>query len=68
MPERLTRREIAAALLASSPALAQAQRGPESGEPDDQLAAARKRIRSDITALENFDLPMMSEPALIFKP
>lgn len=59
---KLTRRELAAALAASS-AAAQA---PPSG-PEADLAAARETLRRNSEALGKFKLPPEIEPAFRFQ-
>jgi|YNPMSStandDraft_1061717.scaffolds.fasta_scaffold13537_3 hypothetical protein len=66
MKTQLTRRELAASLPAilAAPA-ASAERGAAQAET---LESARKRLRESISKLGEFDLPMVVEPAFIFKP
>jgi len=63
---KVTRRKLAAAVLGSSAAsLAQTQRVPAAA--DDEVKAARDRLRSNAEALANQKLPMATEPAFQFK-
>ena len=57
----LTRRKLAAALLAPAAA---AQTQPEAV---DEVQAARDRIKANAEALAKVDLPMAVEPAFQFK-
>jgi hypothetical protein len=60
---KLTRRELAAAISSSAVLLAQA---PPSANGETAAAIAQNR---DLAAqLDMFPLPMMAEPATIFKP
>ena len=68
MADKLTRRQMAAAIAGAVSAAipATAQTAPvEAGDP---LAAARKKIRESVAKMEEVDLPMSAEPAFIFKP
>jgi hypothetical protein len=63
---KVTRRKLAAAVLGSSAAsLAQTQRTAPAA--DDELKAARDRLRSNAEALAGEKLPMAVEPAFQFK-
>jgi hypothetical protein len=62
---RLTRRELAAALVTGA-AAAQTQSSP-AGTPRDELQAARERNRNNVDALAKVPLPMSTEPAFQFK-
>ncbi|MCD6360839.1 MAG: hypothetical protein J7M38_08225 [Armatimonadetes bacterium] len=68
MKQDLTRREVAAALLAAAPALAVDNSLQAPAAQGDPLAAARKQLRRSLEKMEEFDLPMPVEPAFIFKP
>ncbi len=57
----ITRREIAAALLGTAPALAQSA-------GTDPLEQAREHVRKAIESMEKVDLKMSAEPAFLFKP
>lgn len=61
--DKLTRRELAAVLAASPVLLAQAP--PSANE---ETAAAVAGNRDTAGELDRFPLPMMVEPATIFKP
>jgi hypothetical protein len=58
---RITRRELAAAVLAAAPIPAQIP-------ADDLLKAARDRLKSNSDALAKVEVPMTTEPAFQFKP
>ena len=61
---KLTRRELAGAIAAAPASLAQAQPAPA---PDEELKAARDRLRSNGAALAKQETPMSTEPAFQFK-
>jgi hypothetical protein len=62
---KVTRRKLAAAVLGSSAAsLAQTQR---TAPADDELKAARDRLRSNAETLAKEKVPMATEPAFQFK-
>ncbi len=67
MPERLTRRQLAAALSSSAALLAQAQTTPIPQNPDQELKAVREQNRQIGEQLARFPLPMSTEPATRFK-
>jgi hypothetical protein len=56
MPLEITRRELAAALVALQ------------APPDETLVEASGEVRRDIEQLQKFPLPMATEPAFVFKP
>ena len=58
---QITRREIAAALIGSVPALAQSAEA-------DPLEQAHEEVRKAIESLEKVELDMSAEPAFVFKP
>jgi hypothetical protein len=60
---QLTRRKLAAALLAPA-AAAQAQTQPVAA---DEVAAARARLKANSEALAKIEVPMAVEPAVTFK-
>jgi hypothetical protein len=62
---KLTRRQLATALT-SAAALAQTPSGPPAA-PEDELKAARDRIRTNGAALARQEVPMATEPAFRFK-
>lgn len=62
---KVTRRSLAA-VLTSGVALAQTPSTPPA-TPDDELKAARERIRANVAALAEERLPMATEPAFQFK-
>jgi hypothetical protein len=60
---QLTRRKLAAAVLVpAAAALPQTQ-----SQPQDELAAARQRMKNNAAALAQIDTPMSLEPAFQFK-
>ena len=59
---KLTRRQLAAAVIAPA-ALAAAPQPP----PADELQAARERILNATNALNTVQIPMSTEPAFQFK-
>jgi len=63
---RLTRRQLATA-LAPAVALARNAKPQPAPAPDDELRAARERVRSIGEDLARHDLPMAIEPAFQFK-
>jgi hypothetical protein len=66
MSTRLTRRQLAASLLAATPLLAQAP-APQPQSPDD-ATAARDKMKGNIEQIRKFDLPVATEPSFIFQP
>jgi hypothetical protein len=72
---KFTRREIAAALSASTVLAAQAPAppsqppppNPEAQNPEAELKAARDLIRQNSEQLAKFPLPLSTEPAVRFK-
>ena len=63
---KVTRRKLAAAVIAPSAAsLAQAQRTVPAA--DEELAAARERMRANSQSLGRENVPMPTEPAFQFK-
>ena len=61
---KLTRRQLAAAVLASAAVEATAQTQPT---PDDEIKAARDRLKSNSDILSRQAIPMATEPAFRFK-
>jgi hypothetical protein len=59
---QLTRRKLAATLLAPAAALPQT-----ATPPADEAAAARARLKTNADALARVDVPMSTEPAFSFK-
>ena len=59
---QLTRRKMAAAVLAPA-----AVALPQSQPQQDELAAARQRMKDNAAALAKIDTPMPLEPAFQFK-
>ena len=68
MIKDITRREMAVALVTTAPALAQVPASPEEKAQKDPLEAARAKVRGSIKKLDDYDLPMATEPAFVFKP
>lgn len=64
---KLTRRELAAAVMASAAAAA-AQTGQPQSSPADELRTARGRVRANSETLARQSLPMSTEPAFRFEP
>jgi hypothetical protein len=66
---KLSRRGILALAVASQ-AIAQTPPPavPPTGTKPDPLAAAREENRHSAEALANFDIPMATEPAFVFRP
>jgi hypothetical protein len=62
---KLTRRQLATALT-SAAALAQTPSGPPA-TPEDELKAARDRLKANGAALARQEVPMATEPAFQFK-
>ncbi len=67
---QLTRRELAAALTASTTLLAAKPQAvhAQSTNPEDELKASRAQLRDIADQLDRFPLPMDVEPATTFKP
>lgn len=63
---KLTRRKLAAAMIGSS-AAALAQTQPAATSPEEELKAARERLRANLDALGSQQVPMAVEPAFQFK-
>ncbi|HUI53717.1 MAG TPA: hypothetical protein VLY04_02010 [Bryobacteraceae bacterium] len=61
---KITRRELAAAVV-SATAMAQPQQRPAG--PADPLQAARDRMKTNADALAKLAVPMATEPAFQFK-
>jgi hypothetical protein len=62
---KLTRRQLATALT-SAAALAQTPSGPPA-TPEEELKAARDRVKANGAALARQEVPMATEPAFQFK-
>ena len=65
MNMKLTRRQLATALT-SAAALAQTPSGPPA-TPEDELKAARDRVKANGAALAKQEVPVATEPAFQFK-
>jgi len=63
---KLTRRNLAAALLSAAAVPAPAQNPPQPAA-DDDLKIARDRLRANAAALVDQKVPMATEPAFQFK-
>jgi hypothetical protein len=64
---KITRRNLAAAALASAGLKARSMQAPASTPPEEPNAAA-KEVHKNSETLAKFDLPMSTEPAFQFKP
>jgi len=68
---RMTRRTLAAVVMAPAAALAaQTAATPppaQTPQPTDSLDSARRQIHNNAAALARFDLPMATEPAFRFE-
>ncbi|HTP85571.1 MAG TPA: hypothetical protein VMJ34_01425 [Bryobacteraceae bacterium] len=63
----MTRRELAAFLVASPALAAPAQSAPESAPPEDQLAREKREIRETVARLAKAKLDIAEEPAFRFQ-
>ena len=63
----LTRRKLAAAMLSPAAAVALAQTQTTPSVPEDEVKAARDRLRSAADALSRQEVPVSTEPAFQFK-
>jgi hypothetical protein len=63
---KMTRRNLAAALVSATAAAAQ-QPQPAAAPEADLLKAARDRMQANVAALAGTPLPMAAEPAFQFK-
>ena len=66
MSTRLTRRQLAASLLAATPLLAQTST-PQPQAPDD-ATAVRDKLKNNAEQIRKFELPGATEPSFIFQP
>jgi hypothetical protein len=64
--DKLTRRQVAAAIAATAPLAAQ-EAPPQPATPADELKAAAERLRRTTGTLAKFEVPMAAEPAFSFK-
>jgi hypothetical protein len=64
---QVTRRSLARILAATAAVPLQAVAQTPSPDSDDELKAARDRVRSDAAILAKFPLPKTTEPAFRFK-
>ncbi|HEV2690948.1 MAG TPA: hypothetical protein VGV35_20470 [Bryobacteraceae bacterium] len=67
MPHKLTRRDLAVALSASTALFAQTPNAPLTQNSDEELQAVRKQLAQNAQQLATVDLPMSTEPAVHFK-
>ncbi|HTW65020.1 MAG TPA: hypothetical protein VME17_10410 [Bryobacteraceae bacterium] len=65
---RFTRRELAVTLSASAVLLAQPETPPIPANPAAELQASEAQLRDTAAQLDQFPLPMATEPVTIFKP
>jgi len=63
---KVTRRRLAASLAVSAAAMAQPQ-PPSAAAPDEDLRAARERLKAASDALARQEVPMAAEPAFRFE-
>ncbi len=63
---KLTRRQLATALSASTLLLAQPQ-SPLPSSPEEELKAVKDALEQNLQQLAKVDLPMSTEPAVHFK-
>jgi len=64
---KLTRREVASALVTSAGLSAQSPNAPLPRNSDEELQAARNSVRQNLEQLAKFPLQMSTEPAVHFK-
>jgi hypothetical protein len=64
---KFTRRKLAATLAASAAATMAQPQTPSSATPDEELKAARERIKTAADALTRQEVPLATEPAFQFK-
>ena len=65
--KRITRREVASALVTSATLSAQTLNAPLPQNSDEELQAARNLVRQNLGQLAKFPLQMSTEPAVHFK-
>lgn len=65
MKPKVTRRELASAVLASGVLMAQTPALP--ANPEEEVKSARERNHLTGAQLDKFELPMQTEPAVHFK-
>jgi hypothetical protein len=68
MSTTLTRRQLAASLLAATPLLAQTPAPQTQPQALDDATAVRDKLKSNIEQIRKFDLPVATEPSFIFQP
>ena len=64
---KISRRKLAAAIIAPAALLAQTPPSPLPSNPEEELAAAREQNRSNAKTLDEFRVPTPVEPAFLFK-
>ncbi len=68
---KLSRRELACSALAAvalpTPGRAQTPAQPAPLSPEAELQAAKLQVQATAQALEQFEIPMTSEPAFVFQ-
>jgi|GEM_PF-2989313 hypothetical protein len=64
---KVTRRKALILASAGAPALAQKPVSNPSGSPDEEVRRAREQVARAAEALEEYELPMSTEPAFVFK-
>ncbi|MBX5495188.1 MAG: hypothetical protein IRZ15_07615 [Bryobacteraceae bacterium] len=64
---KVTRRQALILASAGAPALAQAPASNPPASPDEELRRAREQVARAAEALEQYELPMSTEPAFVFK-
>ena len=67
MAPKITRRQLAATVSASTALLAQQPSPPLPQNPEEELKAAREQLHQTSESLAKFELPMSTEPAVHFK-
>ena len=68
MSTKVTRRQIAAGIIAGTAALAQTPVPPTPQTPEDELKAIQTQLRANFETLRKVDVPQSTEPAFIFRP
>jgi hypothetical protein len=63
MKNKVTRRQLAGAVLTPASLLAQATPAPA-----DELTAAKQQTQRNADQLRKFKVPMATEPSIVFKP
>jgi hypothetical protein len=68
MSTRLTRRQLAASLLAATPLLAQTLTPEPQTQTLDDVTVVRDKLKNNAEQIRKFDLPRATEPSFIFQP